>query len=90
MNDLGWVSAQGAHEAEEMRRLADPEYQQEQDKLWREYFSPDQIQRRDEQRRRETRHSLLIFIFVLGLPVWLWLAGLLLTRLSSLGAAASG
>src|SRR5690349_17282097 len=67
MNDIGWVSAND-HEEEQMRRLADPEYQKEQEKRWCEYFSPEQMQRRDEQRRREAFHSLLIFIFVLGLP----------------------
>jgi hypothetical protein len=90
MNDISWVSAHGAHEEEQMRGLGDPEYRKEQEKLWREYLSPEQIQRRDEQRRRETRHSLLIFIFVLGLPVWLWLVGLLLNHFTFLGAAASG
>jgi uncharacterized membrane protein len=90
MNDIGWVSAHGAHEEAQMRRFAAPDYEKEQEKHWREYFSPEQIQRRDEQRRRQTRHNLLIFIFVLGLPVWLWLVGLLLNHFTSLGTAASG
>jgi hypothetical protein len=87
-NDIVGISTDLGYEQEQIRRLANPEYQKEQEKHWPEHS--EQTQRRDEQRRRETFHSLLIFIFVPGLPVWLWLAMLLLNHFTSFGAAAGG